>query len=172
MQVYEDGNAALEKCIDELHHKAMIVADAYWDFVNAKEKTTSGWESKSSLQLSCYRRGNHIEIKWSGIKWYGAKTARRNIRVPIQKNKDTMIHPDAKLKPFAKDWEFDMVKETELKMQTIRRQAHHVVRAIMSIRNAKQVNRVTPIDGLSADEFNKGVSTHTHTDTDTDTVDN
>ena len=83
-----------------------------------------------------------------------------------------MIHPDGKLKPFAKDWEFDMVKETELKMQTIRRQAHHVVRAIMSIRNAKQVNRVTPIDGLSADEFNKCVSTLTHTDTDTDTVDN
>ena len=32
-----------------------------------------------------------------------------------------MIHPDGKLKPFAKDWEFDMVKETELKMQSIRR---------------------------------------------------
>ena len=44
------------------------------------------------------------------------------------------------------------MKETELKMQSIRRQAHHVVRGIMSLRNAKQVNRVTPIDGSLSDE--------------------
>ena len=103
-------------------------------------------------QLSVYRRGNHIEIKWTSIKWYGAKGKRTSLRTPITKNPDTFAYHETKLKVHAKDWEFDMVKETELKMQSIRRQAHHVVRGIMSLRNAKQVNRVTPIDGSLSDE--------------------
>lgn len=145
MQSYENAIVMLEKCVDELHNQAESIATKYWDFVNGYEKKSTGWESRSSMQLSCYRRGNHIEIKWTGIKWYGSKGKRTSLRIPITKNPELFSYHETKLKVHSKDWEFEMVKETELKMQSIRRQAHHVVRAIMSIRNAKQVNRVTPI---------------------------
>ncbi len=151
VEVYDQGIVELEKCIQELHNIAMTTADRYWDFVNAHEDRSTDWDSKSSLQLSCYRRGNHIEIKWTAIKWYGSKGKRTSLRTPITKNPDTFAYHETKLKVHAKDWEFDMVKETELKMQLILRRAHHVVRGIMSLRNAKQVNRVTPIDGSPAD---------------------
>ena len=152
VEVYDQGIVELEKCVQELHNISMNVADRYWDFVNAHEDKGKGWDSKSALQLSVYRRGNHIEIKWTSIKWYGAKGKRTSLRTPITKNPETFDYHETKLKVHAKDWEFDMVKETELKMQSIRRQAHHVVRGIMSLRNAKQVNRVTPIDGSLSDE--------------------
>lgn len=145
MQIYEDGIAALVKCIDELHNEAETFAAKYWDFVNFYEKKTSGWESRSALQLSCFRRGNHLEIKWTGVKWYGSKAKRTSLRIAIAKNSETFSYHESKLKVHAKEWEIEMVKETELKLQSIRRQAHHVVRAIMSIRSAKQVNRQTPI---------------------------
>ena len=141
MDSFEQSIAAIEAAINELHDEAMTAADAYWDGVTAHEKRGTGLDSRSSLELSCSKRGNNLLIQWKGVKWYGPTNKRTRIRVAIARDKEALTYPDKSLKQYAKDWEWEMVKETELIMQSIRRQNHHLVRAIMSIRNAKQVRR-------------------------------
>jgi len=142
MDGYEEAIAALQRCIDGLHDQAMIAADAYWDFVNAAEDKMTGFEGKSTLQLTCMKKGNHLEIKWSAVEWYGPRGKRQRTLKSIPKNTIQFSYTHTSLKKHAKDWEWETVVETERKMQLIRKQAHHVVRAIMSLRNAKQVVRM------------------------------
>lgn len=142
MDSFEQSIAAIEAAINELHGEAMTAADAYWDRVTAHEKRSTGLDGKSSLELSCSKRGNNLLIQWKGVKWFGPTNKRVRIRAAIAREKETFTYPDKSLKQFAKEWEWEMVKETEMIMQSIRRQNHHLVRAIMSIRNAKAVRRV------------------------------
>ena len=76
-----------------------------------------------------------------GIRWYGPANKRVRVRSTIERDKVSFSYKESQLKLYAKEWELNLVKETELIMQSIRRQNHHLVRAIMSIRNAKQVRR-------------------------------
>ena len=142
MDMFEDGVKAIEGLIEGLHDEAMRAADRYWDFVNDHEKRMSGMEHRSNLELSCSKRGNNIQILWKQVRWYGPANNRARKRATIEKDKTNFVYSDSVLKQHAKQWEWDMVKETELTMQSIRRQNHHLVRAIMSIRSAKSVRRV------------------------------
>lgn len=137
----EESIVAIEGAIAALYEEAMAAADAYWDHVTSHEKQGTGLGSKSSLELSCTKRGNSLQIAWKGIRWYGPASKRVRVRTTIQKDKTGFCYPESALKDIAKEWEWEMVKETEMLMQSIRRQNHHLVRAIMSIRNAKSVRR-------------------------------
>ena len=74
---YEDAMTALEACIMDLYDQAVIAADDYMAFVDREEARATGWESRSALQLSCVRRGNHLDLKWTGVRWYGQRTIAR-----------------------------------------------------------------------------------------------
>ena len=145
MDRFEQSIATIEADIQSLHDEAMRAADAYWDFVNDQEKKMAGTEKRSDLELSCIRRGNNIQIMWKQVRWYGPSNKRIRRRMTIASDKDNFIYKEAALKAIAKEWEWEFVKETELIMQSIRRQNHHLVRAIMSIRNAKQVRRAADV---------------------------
>lgn len=142
MDRLDKGIEAIEQIICELYDEAMRIQDHYIDTVSEHERRATGFESRSALELSCAKRGNNIQIVWKGIKWYGSKANRTRTRVAIPRDSKNLIYTDAELKKHAKDWEWPIVQETELQMQSIRRQAHHLVRSVMSIRSAKSVKRV------------------------------
>lgn len=141
VKAYDEALAALVRCIDELHEVGMAAATAYWDFVRREEARRPGYENRTSLELSCYRRGNHIEIKWSHIKWFGKTGSRTKVRTPLRRGTETFAYHENTLKAHAKEWEWEMVKETEQKMAIIRQSARHVVRAIISMRSAGKVDK-------------------------------
>jgi vacuolar-type H+-ATPase subunit H len=152
---YEDAIGALVACIDDLYARAEVIALDHWEFTGNHSEKNSGWEKRSSLLLSCVREGNHINAKWVDVRWYGQKSQRKMVREAIPRKKDALTYTESALRKHAKDWEIEKVLETEKKLESIRRQAHHIVRAIMSIRSAKKVNRVTPVfdmEGADAGE--------------------
>lgn len=133
--VYALAMDAIEACSRTLFDDAVRIQDDYLSFVDGVEAKAKGWESRSNLQLSCTKKGNSLDLKWTGIKWYGPKANRVSMRVPIKKNSDGFSYGTDKLKVYAKDWELDKVVETEKKLQVVRRKAKHLVNAAASIRN-------------------------------------
>ena len=130
----------LESCLGHLHDQAALLADDYMAFVDHVAAKSTGWEYRSALQLSCTRKGNHLDLKWTGVKWYGPKNARTSVRIAIKRNAELAYTPE-KLKVYAKSWEIDKVIETEKQLHIIRRKAKHLVKAIISVRNAMRVSK-------------------------------
>ncbi|MFC7462067.1 conjugative transfer protein MobI(A/C) [Hydrogenophaga defluvii] len=138
-RVYAAAMAALEACIADLYDQAVDAAEDYMRHVDTNEAKAKGWAERSNLQLSCTRKGNHLDLKWTGIRWYGGKNDRQNRRHTIPKNKETQAYSTAKLLEYSKDWEKDVVLETERKLQIIRRKAAHFVKAIIAMRHVHQI---------------------------------
>ena len=136
----------------DLYDQAVIAADDYMAFVDREEARATGWESRSALQLSCVRRGNHLDLKWTGVRWYGPKNNRKMVRVRITTVGETMSYSKDKLSLFAKEWEIDEVMKTEKKLQSIRRKAKHIVKAIINTRNAIRVLKAQKGDEIEAEE--------------------
>ena len=139
-KMYGKAIEHLESCLGHLHDQAALLADDYLSFVDHVEGKSTGWESRSALQLSCTRKGNHLDLKWTGVKWYGPKNARTSIRIAIKRNAE-LAYTAEKLKVYAKSWEIDKVIETEKQLHIIRRKAKHLVKAIISVRNAMRVSK-------------------------------
>ena len=152
LALYEDAIQGLERCIEVLYGQAMVAADEYMSFVDRVEAKATGWESRSTLQLSCTRKGNHLDLKWTGIRWFGQKNNRQSIRVRIAINEESMTYAKDRLNTFAKEWEIDEVMKTEKKLRSIRRKAKHIVKAIINTRNAIRVLKAQKGDEIEAEE--------------------
>lgn len=151
---YQAAIEAMESCIGMLHHQAVIVSDEYLDYIDKNEGIMRGAKREGSgVQLSVTRRGNSLDIKWTGIRWYGPKNNRFTKRTAIPKQIEKQEYTVDKLKQHAADWELNMVMQTEEKMKRIRRKATHVVKGIMAIRNAIRVQNA---DGDAAHDFGMG----------------
>ena len=150
--LYEDAIQGLERCIEVLYGQAMVAADEYMSFVDRVEAKATGWESRSTLQLSCTRKGNHLDLKWTGIRWFGQKNNRQSIRVRIAINEESMTYAKDRLNTFAKEWEIDEVMKTEKKLQSIRRKSKHIVKAIINTRNAIRVLKAQKGNEVEAEE--------------------
>ncbi len=135
---------AVERCIEELYNQAAEITDDYLSFVDGVEAKSKGWESRSNLQLSCIKKGNHLDIRWVGIKWYGQKNKRTSLRVTLKKHPQKLSYGSDQFKPFAKEWEIEKVVETEKILALIRRKNKHLVRSIMSIRAATKIDAANP----------------------------
>lgn len=152
LAAYEVAMEALENCITSLYHQAFTVSDDYLRHVDAMEAKSTGWETRSNLQLSCTRKGNHLDLKWTGLKWYGPKGARHSIRLAITKSKETLGYSEDKPKPYAKSWEIEKVLSTEAQLQMIRRKATHTVKAIISLRHAIRLAKKKSVELADSDE--------------------
>ena len=152
LALYEDAIQGLERCIAVLYGQAVIEAEEYMKFVDGVEAKATGWESRSTLQLSCTRKGNHLDLKWTGIRWFGPKNNRQFIRVRIAINEETMTYARDRLKTFAKEWEIDEVVKTEKKLQSIRRKSKHIVKAIVNTRNAIRVLKAQKGEDVEVEE--------------------
>lgn len=148
---HDEAISILERRIDALHARAYKIVERHWNYVREMEGRLPGWENKSSLQVRCAAKvGNSIRIDWCGIKWYGSKAKgdRKPIRTYIAKPKGAFGYTLSKLKALARDWEAQKVEETETQISDIRREASHLVKAIISIRNANlAATRETPNSG-------------------------
>ena len=153
--MHKKALAELEKSIDLLHREAVGVVSDHWEQVLAMEKRGTGPESKSSLQLATHRKGNHIQAKWIGSKWYGLKNARKCIKVSISRSKGELTYTMAQLKVWCKDWEHSIVQETERKLTIIRKQCSLIVKAIISTRAAQAIADSNPIDHVDLEAFNE-----------------
>ena len=136
---HDEAIAILERRIDALHDRAYKIVEWHWNYVRDMERRLPGWENKSSLQVRCTKEGNSIRLDWCGIKWYGSKAKgnRKPVRTYIGKPKAAFGYTLSKLKAMARDWEADKVQETENSLADVRREASHLVKAIISVRNAK-----------------------------------
>lgn len=135
----DEATIILEQRITELHARAYRLVEQHWVYVKEMEGRLPGWENKSSLQVRCaLLEGNSIRAEWCGIKWYGSKAKgdRRPIRTYITKPKGAYGYTLSKLTALAKDWEAQKVEELELQLSDIRREASHLVKAIINLRNA------------------------------------
>lgn len=149
--MHEPVFAALETCLNDLHKQAAAAVDEHWEQLIKAEKQTKTWDDKSHLQVASYRQGNHIQMKWIGIKWTGNKGSRRQVKNNITRSGDDMSYSEAKLAKWAKEWELPIVLETEKKLTSIRKQAHYVVRSLMAIRNAASLAAKNSIDADADD---------------------
>jgi len=136
---HEDAIELLEMRIKQLQDRGEAVVDAYWKHVKAMEPKLPGWESKSRLQVRCILTGNSIRADWCEVRWYGSssKGGRRSVRRQITKPKDVYGYTLSKLLTLSADWAKDKVEETETQLADIRREASHLVKAIMYIKHAK-----------------------------------
>ena len=136
---HEDAIQLLEMRIKQLQDRGEAVADGYWKHVKAMELKLPGWESKSRLQVRCILTGNSIRADWCEVRWYGSssKGGRRSVRRQITKPKDAYGYTLSKLLTLSPDWAKDKVEETETQLADIRREASHLVKAIIYIKHAK-----------------------------------
>ena len=93
-----------------------------------------------------------MDLKWTGIRWFGQKNNRQSIRVRIAINEESMTYAKDRLNTFAKEWEIDEVMKTEKKLRSIRRKAKHIVKAIINTRNAIRVLKAQKGDEVEAEE--------------------
>ncbi len=129
----------LQQRIDRLYREGKAIVDRYWKVIYAMENKLPGWESKCKLQVRCIVKGNSIRADWTEIKWYGssAKGDRSSIRRQIIKPKDSYGYTLSKLQTLAPEWAKEIVEETETQLVGIRKEASHLVKAIMYIKHAK-----------------------------------
>jgi hypothetical protein len=134
----------LEQRIDRLYRDGKAIVDRYWTYIYAMENKVTGWESKCRLQVRCIVKGNSIRADWTEVKWYGssAKGDRKPIRRQIIKPKDSYGYTLSKLKTIAPEWAKEIVEETETQLVGVRREASHLVKAIMYIKHAKEAAAV------------------------------
>lgn len=145
MTPHQTAMQALEECMTELHAAAAAVVFDHWEKIKAHESRTTGYDDRSNIGPAAHRQGNHIQAKWIAINWYGKGAARRQVKVNIPRSRVELTYSMAKLVPYAKEWELPIIEETERKLTFIRKQAHHVVRAIMAMKNAALIGRNQPI---------------------------
>ncbi len=92
----------------------------------AMDKRAKTWEEKSRLQLSSFRSGNSLQLKWIGVEWHGRSTSRRQVKTSIPRTGGEFGYSMAKLKKWAKDWELPIVEATEIELQSLRKQAQFI----------------------------------------------
>lgn len=129
----------LEECLHDLHRQAAAIVDEHWAQVLKHERGAKSWEDKSRLQLASHRKGNHIQLKWIGIRWFGVGSNRKSVKVSIKRTGRDLSYSKAALNQWAREWEIDIVMETEAKLTSIRRQAAHYVKAITAARFANAI---------------------------------
>lgn len=138
---YKTVMEALEGYMDALHDQAYELVMQHWEAVKLQERKAPGWENNSNLQLRCAKKGNSLRIDWCGIKWLGSKkmSNRRMVRIAIPKPAGVHNYSLPKLYAYAKEWEKPLIKDTEERLGAIRREASHVIKAIIAVRNAAKV---------------------------------
>jgi hypothetical protein len=129
----------LQQRIDQLYKDGKAIVDSYWQYVYDMEGRLPGWESKCRLQIRCIVKGNSIRADWTEVKWYGSssKGDRKPVRRQIIKPKNSYGYTLSKLHTLAPEWAKDIVEETETQLVGVRREASHLVKAIMYIKHAK-----------------------------------
>jgi hypothetical protein len=136
---HDDVVEVLQRRIKLLYERGKLIVDSYWGYVYQMEKKLPGWENKCRLQIRCIQKGNSIRADWCEVKWYGssAKGGRKPVRRQIIKPKNTYGYTLSKLQTLSPDWAEDIVIKTETQLTEIRREASHLVKAIIYINHAR-----------------------------------
>lgn len=134
----------LQRRIELLQGRGERIVDSYWEYVYMMEKKLPGWESKSRLQIRCIQTGNSIRADWCEVKWYGSssKGGRTSVRRQIIKPKNSYGYTLSKLQTLSPDWAKDIVGKTETELAEIRREASHLVKAIIYIKHARTASNL------------------------------
>lgn len=137
----EQAIALVERLIGNLHQRGSAIVQEHWDFIYKMDQKFTGWNRKSRLQVRCIMDGNSIRADWCEIRWHGlqAKGNREARRRYIGKPKDSHLYTLSKLTRLAREWEVEQVEKTETSLAQIRREANHLVKALMYLRHAKKV---------------------------------
>ena len=137
----EQAITLVENLIVELHQRGAAIVQEHWDFIYRMDHKVAGWEQKSRLQVRCMLDGNLIRADWCEIRWQGsmAQGSRKAIRWHIGKPRGAYQYTISKLRKLARDWEADRVEQTEIALSEIRRQAGHLVKALLYLRHARKV---------------------------------
>src|SRR5450830_479202 len=99
------ADEAMEAVLHNIHTQALLIVDAHWTAVTNMEKSVTEWKDKSTLQLSCHRKGNHIQMKWIYVTWVGRGGSRRQMKTNIPKSADEFRYTTASLTKHTREWE-------------------------------------------------------------------
>lgn len=136
-EAHEGAKAALVDYLEKIHGQMQVLVSNHMEACDKLESTKTEWKDKSVLRLGIYKSGNHLQVKWFTIKWFGKGAARRSVKGVIRKSSKEDTYSLAQLKEMAKEWEWPIVEKTELQLGMLRRQASFVVKSITALRYAK-----------------------------------
>jgi hypothetical protein len=130
-QVITDAIVLLRARMAELYEAAEQLGKQHFDYVMAENKNKT-WEGKSVLFLKARTRDNTMTATWHEVRWYGSKAlnTRRMVKKVIIKPKNQHSYTMTTLLKQAQPWEGDMVREIELELFVLRREAYFIGKAL------------------------------------------
>lgn len=122
---------SLRQRLDELCALAGNLGQQHFDLVMAENKRRT-WEEKSILFVTPRLRDNTLAVTWYEVRWYGSKAlkTRRMTKKVIIKPKSKYGYTMDTLLKQAQRWEAEMVRDVELALIPIRREASFIAKAI------------------------------------------
>lgn len=143
----------LNAWLDDLYEQAEKVVEAHWASIRDAEQKIPGWENKSHLRIRIRRKGNALKLEWGKVRWVGSKA--KGTRTPLVdyiRKADEYGYNLNTLLGLSRDWEKTLVKNTETRLASIRREWRHVNKAIQTIRfaeNARKAAMATDKNGTA-----------------------
>lgn len=134
---HDEAKQALVTYLGVIHGRMEALVAVYVKACMEVEDKDTSWSNRSILRLGSHKAGNHLQVKWYTMKWYGKGSTRRSIKGVIRKSPNEDTYSLAQLKEVAKEWEWPLVEKTEMQLGMLRRQAGFVVKALTSLRYAQ-----------------------------------
>ena len=130
-QEITDAIVLLRARMVEIYEAAEKLGKQHFDFVMAENKNQT-WEGKSILFLKARTRDNAMTATWHEVRWYGSKAlnTRRMVKKVIIKPKNQHGYNMTSLLKQAQPWEENMVRDIELKLFILRREASFIGKAL------------------------------------------
>jgi hypothetical protein len=130
--------AEIEAHLDELFDEMSVVVAKYWNTVLKLEKEHPGPETRSILRVRCSKKENSIRADWYYVNWIGkGKDGKPYEKMGnITKPANSFAYTMSKLHKHAREWEKEIVEETELQLAEYREEVRHVVKMLISLRHA------------------------------------
>lgn len=136
-EAHESAKESLVGYLDTIHGQMEALVTAHLAACDQLETQKTDWKDRSILRLGMHKSGNHLQVKWFTIKWYGKGTARKSVKGSIRKSPNEDTYSMAQLREKAQEWEWPLVEATEIRLGILRRQASFVAKALTSLRYAQ-----------------------------------
>lgn len=125
--------------VETLYQEVELIVSSYWDAVLKMEKEKKDAQYRNRLRLRSVKEKNSIRAEWQGIVWTGKGKDGKlfDKKEHISKPAGSFSYTLSRLYKFAHDWEKELIEETEVKLTGIRKEAHHLTRALISLGHAE-----------------------------------
>lgn len=133
-EAHESAKEGLVGSLDAIHGQMEALVTAHLAACDQLETQKTDWKDRSILRLGMHKSGNHLQVKWFTIKWYGKGTARKSVKGSIRKSPNEDTCSMAKLREKAQNGNGHWLNRLRYGSGILRRQASFVAKALTSLR--------------------------------------